>query len=94
MTMSEILVSIAIGVVATLMASGLIWFFRRQLRQALAVLDMSTGAVLAWLMAFIMLAVMIVFPLMDIEIPAALVGVFAFIIGSLMITTVFKKMGK
>ena len=91
MTINEILVAIAVGVIATLLASGLIWVFRRQLRQAIAALDLSTGAILAWLMAFIMLAVIIVFPLMDTEIPGTLIGIFPFMIGVLLIATVNSK---
>lgn len=94
MTISEILVAIAVGVIATLLGSGLIWVFRRQLRQALAALDMSTGAILAWLMAFIMLAVIIVFPLMGAEIPGTLMGTFPPMIGMLLVATVYSKRGK
>lgn len=94
MTINEMLVAIAIGVIATLLASGLIWIFRRQLRQALAALDLSTGAILAWLMAFIMLAVIIVFPLIGTKIPITLIGVFPFMIGMLLIGTVNSKRGK
>lgn len=47
MTIEELLITIAIGVIATLIASGVIWVFRKPIRQALAALDMSTGAVLA-----------------------------------------------
>ena len=93
MTIDDILISIGVGVTATLIASGLIWVFRRQLRQALATLDMSTGAALAWLMAFIMLAVIIIFPLMGTEIPGTLTWVFAFMIGVLLIATVSSKKG-
>ena len=94
MTINEMLVAIAVGVIATLLASGLIWVFRRQLRQALAALDMSTGAILAWLMAFIMLAVITVFPLMGTEIPGTLMGTFPFMIGVLLVATVNSKRGK
>lgn len=94
MTIDDILISVGIGVIATLIASGLIWVFRRQLRQALATLDMSTGAALAWLMAFIMLAVIIVFPLINTEMPGALTGIFAFMIGVLLVATVSSRRGK
>ena len=69
MTIEEVLITIAIGVIATLIASGVIWVFRKPIRQALAALDMSTGAVLAWLLVFIMLGVVIVFSLIGTEIP-------------------------
>ena len=94
MTVNEILISIAVGVLATLIASGLIWFFRRQLRQAIAALDMSAGAIFAWVMAFIMLAVIIVFPLIGTEIPGTLTGIFAFTVGVLLAATVFSRRGK
>ena len=94
MTINEMLVVIALGVIATLLASGLIWVFRRQLRQALVALDLSTGAILAWLMAFIMLAVIIVFPLIGTEIPMSLIAVFPFMIGVLLAATVNSKRGK
>lgn len=84
----EVIYAIGITAVATLIVSVLSWVFRRQLGQAIAALDMSTGAVFAWVMAFIMLAVIIVFPLIDVEVPGTLTGVFGFLIGSLAISTV------
>ena len=94
MTIEEVLIGVSIGVIATLLGSGLIWVFHRQLRPALAYLDLSTGAILAWLMAFIMLAVIIVFPLLGFEIPLILTGIFAFTVGVLITTTVSSKRGK
>ena len=77
--------------IGTLITSGLIWVFRRQLRQAFAALDMSTGAILAWVMAFIMLAVVIVFPLIGVDTPGGIPGILAFMIGILLVSTVWRR---
>lgn len=90
----EISVALAVGVGASLIAGAIGWFFRRQLLASISSLDMSTGAILAWLMAFIMLGVIIVFPLMGFEIPGALTGIFAFMIGMLLVSTVSSKRNK
>lgn len=91
MTIEEVLIAIGIAVLAALVVSALGWIFRRQLSRALAALDMSAGGVFAWVMAFIMLAVIIVFPLIDVEIPGTVTVVFAFLMGSLAISTVWKR---
>ena len=91
MTIEEVLIAIGIAVLAALVVSALGWVFRRQLGQALAALDMSAGAVFAWVMAFIMLTVIIVFPLIEIEIPGTLTGVFAVLVGFLIVSTVWKR---
>ena len=91
MEIEETLITIGAGVIGTLIATGLIWFFRRQLSQALEALDMSAGGVLAWTMAFIMLAVIITFPLIDVEIPTAIIGVFAVLVGILATGTVWRR---
>ena len=91
MTIEDLLISIGVGVIATLVASALIWVFRRQLREAFAALDMSTGAILAWVMAFIMLAVVIVFPLIGVDTPAGMLGLLAVIIGFLIVSTVWRR---
>ena len=91
MTIEEVLIAIGIAVLAALVVSALGWIFRRQLSRALAALDMSAGGVFAWVMAFIMLAAIIVFPLIDVEIPVTLTGVFAFLMVSLAISTVWKR---
>ena len=91
MTIEEFLIAIGIAVLAALLVSALGWIFRHQLSRALAALDMSAGAVFAWVMAFIMLTVIIVFPLIDVEIPGTLTAIFAFLIGSLAISTVWKR---
>ena len=87
----EVIYAIGITAVATLIVSVLSWVFRRQLGQAIAALDMSTGAVLGWVMAFIILAVFIMFTLNDLEVPETLRGVFAVMIGVLLASTVWKR---
>ena len=91
MTLDNLLISIGVGVIASLVASALIWVFRRQLRQAFVALDMSTGAILAWVMAFVMLAVIIVFPLIGVDTPAGLIGMLAVMVGSLIGSTVWRR---
>ena len=91
MSIEEILIAIGIAVLATLIVSVLSWVFRRQLGRALATLDMSAGGVFAWAMAFIMVAVIIVFPLIDVEIPVAITAMFGFLIVSLAVSTVWKR---
>ena len=80
--------AVAVGVIATLIASGLVWVFRRQVSQALAALDMSTGAILGWVMAFVIMGVIIVFPLIGVEIPLPLIPMFGLLVGILLARTV------
>lgn len=91
MTLDEILIAIAIGVIATLIASGVIWVFRRPIRQVLAALDMSTGAVLAWLLVFIMLGVAITFPLIGTEIPMLIYLMFPMVVIYVMMGTINRR---
>ena len=91
MTVEDNLIAIVSSVIATLIASGLIWVFRRQLGQALVALDMPAGAVFAWVMAFIVLAVFIVFPLIDREVPGILESVLVMLLISLAMTTFSKR---
>ncbi len=69
MNINEVLLEVGLGVAASLVAAGFIWFFRRQLREAFASLDLSTGAILAWALVYLLIIAIIVFPLMDKEIP-------------------------
>ena len=69
MNIPEIPVALAVGVVASLIAAAIGWFFRRQLLASMSSLDMSAGAVLGWLMVFVMLLVVIVFAWNGTEIP-------------------------
>ena len=91
MTIEEVLITIAIGVIATLIASGVIWVFRKPIRQALAALDMSTGAVLAWLLVFIMLGVVIAFSLIGTEIPTLFYVMLPMVVIYVMMETVNRR---
>ena len=91
MTIEESLITIAIGVIATLIASGVIWVFRKPIRQALAALDMSTGAVLAWLLVFIMLGVVIAFSLIGTEIPTLFYVMLPMVVIYVMMETVNRR---
>ena len=91
MTVEELLITIAIGVIATLIALALIWVFRRPIRQALAALDMSTGAVLAWVLVFIMLGVVIAFSLIGTDIPMLIYVVFPMVVIYVMMETVSRR---
>ena len=91
MTIEELLITIAIGVIATLIASGVIWVFRKPIRQALAALDMSTGAVLAWLLVFIMLGVVIAFSLIGTEIPTLFYVMLPMVVIYVMMETVNRR---
>lgn len=86
--MQDLLIGIGIAVVSTAIVSALGWFFRHQLLQALTALDMSTGAVLGWAMAFIMLGVVIAFSVVDIEIPLILYAIFPMLVIALLMVTV------
>ena len=76
----EKVITIFLGIISSLVAGGILWFFRQQVRELMTALDMSTGALLGWLMAFIMLAVIIVFPLIDTPVPGTLTGIFAVLV--------------
>ena len=86
--LQDLLIGIGIAVVSTAIVSALGWFFRHQLLRALTALDMSTGAVLGWAMAFIMLGVVIAFSVVDIEIPLILYAIFPMLVIALLMVTV------
>ena len=77
--MEDRMVDIGIGVIATLIGSGLLWIFRRRVREAIATLDISTGEILAWLMAFSIL-VAIVAPITDAKVKSSLIIVLTLIV--------------
>ena len=54
MNIPDVPAALAVGVVASLIAAAIGWFFRGQLLASMASLDMSAGAILAWLMVFVM----------------------------------------
>ena len=91
MYIEDVLIAIGIGVIATLIASGVIWIFRRQVSQALTALDMSAGAIFGWVMAYIILGVIIVFALQGIEVPIVLTSMFGLLIVVLITTTVWRR---
>ena len=91
MSIEDVLIAIGITVIAALVVSVLGWIFRRQVAQALLALDMSTATVFGWVMAFIMLGVIIVFPLIDIETPTTLRSVFPVIVGLLIASSVWQR---
>ena len=59
---------LVVGVIATLLASGILYALRRQIKEQLSALNLSPGVVLI----FVIVTVNIVFPLIEIEIPTAL----------------------
>ncbi len=87
----DLLIAIVVSVVATLIASGLLWFFRRQLNEALRSLDMSAGAVFAWIVLLICLAVVIVFSVVGIDIPSAINTILVAGFGFLVAATVWRR---
>ncbi len=74
MTIAEVTISIGIGVISGLVTSGLIWLwvFRRRVRKWISTRNISVGESFGWLMAFTMLTVIIVFPLIGLETPDVL----------------------
>lgn len=82
---------LVIGVIASLIGGCLLWFFRRQVYAGLSKLDMSAGAALAWLMSFLILAVLVIFPLIDVEPPSGLLALLAFLVASLLGSTVWRR---
>ena len=88
MDLAQIPIQLIIGVVSSLIAAGAVWYFRRQLRESFSSLDMSTGAILGWLLVFILLAVQIVFALTGTEMPSTLTVAFMFTLGVMLTTTV------
>lgn len=91
MSVEQAVIAILLGVVASLASAGILWAFRRQVRDTLTALDMSAGAALGWLMAFVMLAVIIVFPLIGKDIPGSIVGLFGFLVGALIFSLVLQR---
>ena len=91
LNVGEIPLHIVIGVAASLIATGLGWFFRRQIRTAISSLDMSAGAAFAWLMVFIMLGAVIVFPLIDVKIPVVLYVLLPMMTITLLMATVWRR---
>lgn len=87
----DMLIAIVVSVVATLIASGLLWFFRRQLNEALRSLDMSAGAAFAWAVVFICLTVVIVFAVIGIDIPSTINAIAVVGFGFLVATTVWRR---
>ena len=83
----ELSVELLLGVIASLIAAGLLWFFRKQLRESVAAIDMSSGALFGWLMAFVILAVFVAFPLMNKDVPAGLAIVFSILVVYLLMET-------
>ena len=69
MGIGDLLAEITIGVIASLVAAGLIWYFRRQIREAIAGLDISAGAVLGWVLLYLLVVIVFVLALLDKEIP-------------------------
>ena len=91
MSINDLLVEIMVGVAASLAAAGLIWYFRRQLREAFVSLDMSTGAILAWVLVFLLTIVIIVLSLLDKEIPGALELILGVVVVYVLVQTVFSR---
>ncbi len=91
MTIPEIPVVLAVGVVASLIAAVIGWFFRRQLLASISSLDMSAGAVMGWLMVFVMVLVVSVFAWNDIEIPSVFEVLLIVTIIFLVIATVDRR---
>ena len=87
----DMLIAIVVSVVATLIASGLLWFFRRQVSETLRSLDMSAGAVFAWIVVFICLAVVIVFSVVGIDIPSTINAIAVVGFGLLVGATVWRR---
>ena len=87
----DMLVAIVVSVVATLIASGLLWFFRRQVSETLRSLDMSAGAAFAWAVVFICLTTVIVFAVLGIDIPIVITMILTSGFISLLMTTVWRR---
>lgn len=87
----DMLIAIVVSVVATLIASGLLWFFRRQVSETLRSLDMSAGAAFAWAVVFICLTVVIVFSVVGIDIPSTINVILISGFGFLVATTVWRR---
>ncbi len=91
MNLPEIPVALAVGVVASLIAAVIGWFFRRQLLVSLSSLDMSTGAVLGWVMVFLMLLVVIVFAWNGTDIPSLFYALLPMMTINLLMATVNRR---
>ena len=72
MSLEQIPWVLVLGVSSSLIAAGVLWFLRRQVIEIASGLDMSAGGLLAWIMAFSLMIVMVVFAIYRIEIPIPL----------------------
>ena len=82
---------VALGVIASLIAAGVLWFFRARIGAFARGLDMSAGALLGWLMAFVVLAAHIVFTLIGEDIPFPLSSVLLILVVYLLMSTVARR---
>ncbi len=73
------IMDIALGVIATLIGSILVWVFSRKISQDLTDLNVSTSEVFAWLMAFCIL-IAIVSPFTDSMLKPSLIVVLIMIV--------------
>ena len=87
MSIDQAIVAVVLGTVGSLLATAVLWAFRRQIRDTLSRLDMTAGAAFGWLMAFAMLVVMVIFPLVDKDVPDAVSGVFPVLVAMLVVVT-------
>jgi len=83
--------TVVLGTLSSLLAGGLLWFFRQRVREALAALDLSAGAALAWMMAFVMLVVIVAFTFADRDVPVSVTTVFVLLVAWLLGTTVWRR---
>ena len=81
MTLENTAFNLVVGTIGSLIAGFIIWFFRRQIKEVLSTLNVSTGAVFICSIVLIMLAVIIVFPIIGIETPSAITTGFMFLLG-------------
>ena len=91
MSVTEIPIHLVVGIVASLISAGLIWFFHKQILTVISSMDMSSGAALGWLMVFIMLGAVIVFALIDVETPAVLNMLLPFAVFMLLMGTIWRR---
>lgn len=87
MSINLIPLEIIIGVAASLIAAFLLWAFRKRVGQAISETELSAGQILGWLMAFIILAVIIVGMFVEVDPPTPLVGILGFLVGILMVSS-------
>ena len=91
MSIQQIPLDLTISVAASLIAALLLWAFRKNVREALASFRLPSYRTIAWVMAFVMLAVITVGMLTGLDVPTAITSVFSVLVVVLIMDATTRK---